>query len=408
MAVSVVMPALEMAQESGKLLAWLKKEGDAVSKGEPLLEIETDKAVLEIEAPADGVLAGVTGEAGTDIPVGHTIAWIVAPGESVPIASAPPLSVAAAVTESPRPAETAAKAAEISPPRMSPKARRLAKEAGIDLSAIRGSGPDGEILASDVQVLVDAKTHQALPGAPLVAAAQTGAVPAQSAHHEHPSAIARLMAERTTHSWTTVPHFYLQRDVDAEALNAARTAWSPGIEQTHGVRLTHTDILIALVARSLARHPRVNASWTGDSVAHNPQINIAIAVAVDDGVVAPVVPRADAISLGEIAIHRHDLMGRARANRLRPSDLQGGTFTISNLGMLHIDSFCAIITPPQAAVLAVGQIADRVVPLDGTVAIRPMFSLTLSCDHRVIDGAKAAGFLHDLAQAIHAPGDFLP
>jgi pyruvate dehydrogenase E2 component (dihydrolipoamide acetyltransferase) len=211
------------------------------------------------------------------------------------------------------------------------------------------------------------------------------------------------MAERTTQSWTTVPHFFLERQIDATGLNAARATLGPAIQQAYGVKLTHTDLLTALVAHTLSKHPRVNSSWIDDGIRLNPQINVAIAMAVEDGVVAAVIPNADSASLGEIAKRRHALTDRARAGRLRLADLSGGTFTISNLGMFHVDSFQAIITPPQAAILAVGRIADRVVPVSGGIDVRPMLSLTLSSDHRVIDGARAAAFLHDLAEAIQEP-----
>jgi pyruvate dehydrogenase E2 component (dihydrolipoamide acetyltransferase) len=394
MAISVVMPALEMAQETGKLVAWLKKEGDSVAKGDLLLEIETDKAVMEVEATADGVLAGVVGEAGSDIPVGQTIAWILNPGEAVPT----DVSAEGAVTESvidmhaPQSQEKHSVSASSSA-RVSPKARRLAKEAGIDLNSVHGSGQDGEILASDIQALVDAG-----PKASRVIEAD---------QHQPLSAVARLMAERTTQSWTTVPHFFLQREIDATALNAARAAHGSAADRTHGVKLTHTDILIALVAHTLARHPSINASWVDNGIHLNKEVTIALAMAIDDGVAAPVVRNAVSLSLGEIAHQRRELTDRARAGRLRPNDLAGGTFTISNLGMFHIDSFCAIITPPQAAILAVGQITERVIAMDSVATVRPMLSLTISCDHRVIDGAKGALFLRDLAQAMQEPERWL-
>jgi pyruvate dehydrogenase E2 component (dihydrolipoamide acetyltransferase) len=304
----------------------------------------------------------------------------------------PNVSVTVNVTEAARPLDEVSQQPATSTARVSPKARRLAKEAGIDLNSVRGSGQDGEIRASDIQALVDS-------------AAGASAIP--SANQEPLSPIGRLMAERTTQSWTTVPHFFLQREVDATALNAARAALGPAMEQSLGVKLTHTDILIALVAHTLARHPRVNASWIEDGIRLNPEVNVAIAMAVQDGVVAPVVHNAQIAPLGEIAKQRRELTDRARAGRLRPADLAGGTFTVSNLGMFHIDSFCAIITPPQAAILAVGQIVERVVAIAGVIAVRPMFSLTISCDHRVIDGAKAATFLHDLAESIHEPDRWL-
>jgi pyruvate dehydrogenase E2 component (dihydrolipoamide acetyltransferase) len=406
MAISVVMPALEMGQETGKLVSWLKKEGESVTKGEPLLEVETDKAVLDVEAAADGVLAAVTGEIGTDIPVGQVIAWIVAPGESAPASVAAVTSVAASVAKYTRAAESIPE--QTAPPagRISPKARRMANAAGIDIHAVRGSGQGGEILASDIQELIDARTQ---PKVSEASAAQIPTHPNGATQSNVPvlSSIGRLMAERTTQSWTTVPHFFLERQVDATALNVARAAITPAVEQAHGVKITHTDLLIALVGRTLAKHPRVNGSWVDDGIRLNPEVNIAIAMAVEDGVVAAVIRNADSASLGEIAKQRRELTDRARAGRLRPTDLAGGTFTISNLGMFHIDSFQAIITPPQAAILAVGRIADRVVPVSGGIDVRPMVSLTLSSDHRVVDGAKAATFLHDLAEAMQEPDKWI-
>lgn len=385
------MPALEMAQETGKLVAWLKREGDTVAKGDLLLEIETDKAVLEVEATADGILAGVTGEVGADIPVGQTIAWIVAPGEQAPL-SAPAADVPRETMGGPtRAPEPVVKHAAAASGQVSPKARRFAKEAGVELSEVRGTGPGGEILTADIQAVIDARIAQTAASSPAKPAANPGGTL---------SSIGRLMAERTTQSWTSVPHFFLQREVDATGLNKARAAFGPAIEQAHGVKLTHTDLLIALVARTLIQHPRVNASWIDDSIRINDEVNIAIAMAVEDGVVSAVVPKAAGRPLGEIAMQRRELTERARSGRLRPADIAGGTFTISNLGMFDIDSFTAIITPPQAAILAIGRIADRVVALDGAPAVRPMLSLTLSSDHRVLDGAKAAAFLRALAEAI--------
>jgi pyruvate dehydrogenase E2 component (dihydrolipoamide acetyltransferase) len=396
------MPALEMGQETGKLVSWLRKEGESVSKGEPLLEVETDKAVLDVEATADGVLAGVTGEIGADIPVGQVIAWIIAPGESVPTSVSAVASVAASVAKETRTAESIPEQAATPAGGVSPKARRMAKEAGIDIHAVRGSGPGGEILASDIQELIDARTQPRVSEASGAQIATHPDAPTQS-NVQALSSIGRLMAERTTQSWTTVPHFFLERQVDATALNAARAALGPAVEQAHGVKLTHTDLLIALVGRTLAKHPRVNGSWVDNGIRLNPEINVAIAMAVEDGVVAAVIRDADSASLGEIAKQRRELTDRARAGRLRPTDLAGGTFTISNLGMFHVDSFQAIITPPQAAILAVGRIADRVVPVSGGIDVRPMLNLTLSSDHRVIDGAKAATFLHDLGEALQEP-----
>ncbi len=390
MATSVVMPALEMAQETGTVVSWLKQEGDPVAKGEPLLEIETDKATVEVEANADGVLAGVTAGEGAEVPVGQTIAWIVAPGEEPPaeeaamatgraMSTAPAEAASSPEPAAPRPA-TASRRGKISP-----KARRLAAEHGVDLDDVQGTGPDGAITGDDV----------------LAAARSAGEATASA---PPPSAVARLMAERTTESWTRAPHFFLVREVDAGALDAHREALKPAIQNRHGVKLTHTDLLVALAARVLARHPKMNASWEGQGIRANESINVGVAMAVEDGVVAAVVPDADTAGLGDVAVRRRDMAERARAGRLLPSDVAGGTFTISNLGMYGIDAFTAIIVPPQAGILAVGKIADRVVPVDGRPGVRPMMTVTLSSDHRVVDGAQAAAFLNDLAEAIGDPG----
>lgn len=392
---SVVMPALEMAQETGKLLAWRKKEGDRVAKGEPLLEIETDKAVVEVEAPADGILAGIKAGEGTDIPVGQTIAWIVAPGEQppdddTPAATPTARAVSHAQAESTPTGVTAVVAsAQTSSAKISPKARRLAKELGVDIGKAGGSGPGGEVLASDIQ------------------AAAASSAPAVSDRVETLSSVARIMAERTTQSWTTVPHFFVSREIEVNALDTYRETVLPEIERTDKVRVTHTDLLVALTARVLLKHPRLNASWTADGIRLHDYVHMGVAIAVNDGVVATVIQNAHAAGLGEIASQNRVLAERARAGKLRPADIGDATFTISNLGMYKVDQFSAIITPPQAAILAVGAIAEKVVALNGQPAVRRMMTLTLSCDHRVADGARAALFLIDLAEAVGEPAKIL-
>ncbi len=389
MALSVVMPALEMAQETGKLLSWRKREGERVTKGEPLLEVETDKAVVEIESPGDGILAGVTAAAGDVIPVGKTIAWLVMPGETTPAGDAQasrgsggsrrPTSATFAKLANPADPENVPNPSSA---RMSPKARRLARERGVDILSVRGSGPGGEILAEDILAATNLDTF---------------------------GSIGRLMAERTTQSWTTVPHFFLVREVDAGALVATRENVGPAIEKAQGVNPTLTDLLVALVARVLRKHPRMNASWAGEGVRLNRDVNVGIAVAVDAGVVVTAIPKADATNLGDIAVQRRDMTERARDGRLQPSDVRGATFTITNLGMYHVDAFTAIIVSPQAGILAVGAVANRVVPVDGEpgIGVRPMMTLTLSCDHRVVDGARGAVFLNDVVEAIREPEKWL-
>jgi pyruvate dehydrogenase E2 component (dihydrolipoamide acetyltransferase) len=312
------------------------------------------------------------------------------------------ISTAASANQPPTPTTSTAQAVNQAI-RISPKTRRLAGERGVNLADVRGSGAGGEILASDILAVAESKA--ASPPAPV----------------DSGSPISRLMAERTTQSWTTVPHFFVVREVDAGALNEARQKLGSEIEKlrieesrierSHGLKLTHTDLLVGLVARVLQKHSRMNASWTGDGVRANVEINIGLAMAVDDGVVAPVIHNANKSALSEIAAQRRDLAERARGGKLRPSDIAGGTFTISNLGMFGVDAFTAIIIPPQAAILAVGAIADRVVPVgvgpDARPGVRPMMTLTLSSDHRVVDGARAAEFLRDLVEAIGKPQQWL-
>ncbi len=415
------MPALGAAQRTGRLVRWLKREGDLVQAGEPLMEIETDKVTVEIEAPASGILTGIRLREGEEAPVGQVIAWIVAPGESTPEPeSSPPsersVSLGAADTEvraTPVAARLAAehgidlreirpeggwvrkqdvlayleqrqRSASPSHPEgripASPKARRLAQELGIDLRQVQGSGPEGAVRAADV-LAVHAVRQAAESSPPPL------------------STVWRTMVERLTHSWSQTPHFYLQREVQAARL----LTWHERAQKRSSIRLTYTDLLIKLVAAALREHPRINAWWHEGTIITHKEIHIGLAVATEDGLVVPVIHHADRLTLEEIATRRQDLVERARAGRLRPEDVQGGTFTISNLGMYGIDAFMPVVNPPQAAILAVGRIAERVVPMHGQPAVQPMLTLTLACDHRVVDGARAAQFLDTLAELIEEP-----
>ncbi len=424
------MPALEMAQETGKILRWLKPKGASVSKGEPIMEIETDKVTVEIEAPATGTLANVTAREGDVIPVGQTIAWVLAPGESAPstapaVQSGRTLPKSIEITASPVARKIAAehgvelarvkpgggrvekadvlayltltpspspvrkdgeqeRGAHLAP--ASPKARRLAAERGIDLATLRGSGPDGAVLAADL--------FAASPTHPLT-------------HSPNLPTVWRVMAERMTTSWTTVPHFYLVREVAASGLVEMRARIAPLVEKRGGVKPTYTDLLVKIVAAVLREHPRGNASWADGTIRLNDEINVGLATAIEDGLIVPVIHRADTLSIGEIAARRKDIVERANAGKLKPADIAGGTFTLTNLGMYNVDAFNAIINTPQAAILAVGRIADRVVAVDGQPAVRLMLTLTLSSDHRVVDGARAAKFLDDVARLIEEPWGLL-
>jgi pyruvate dehydrogenase E2 component (dihydrolipoamide acetyltransferase) len=442
MPTTVIMPALELAQETGKVLRWMKAPGDTVRKGEPLVEIETDKVTVEIEAPASGVLTSVTAQEGDVVPVGQTIALIAATGDAAPSPLSPQgggqgegLKGEGAVKASPlarriaeehgvdlsriktasgkiekadvlafvesrkmAPSNGAATGRLVA---ASPKARRLAAERGVDLSAVRGSGPGGAVLVADVPAVAAAAATAPLTTAPLTTAPLTTApltLPSPQ-RGEGVGTVWRIMAERMTASWTTAPHFYLVREVNVARL----VAWLATARRQTGAHVTYSDLLVKLVAAALAQHPRVNVSWKDGALERHAEINIGLAVALEDGLVVPVIARADTLGLKDIAARREDLVARAQAGKLRPADIQGGVFTISNLGMYGVDAFSAIVNPPQAAILAVGRIADRVVPVNGQPAVQPTMTLTLSCDHRALDGARGAQFLGALADLIEEP-----
>ncbi|HEX9478803.1 MAG TPA: dihydrolipoamide acetyltransferase family protein [Methylomirabilota bacterium] len=433
MATNVIMPALELAQETGKLLRWIKAPGETVRKGEPIAEIETDKVTIELEAPASGVLSAVTAQEGDVIPVGHTIAQIAAANEAP--APTPTLSPEgrgqgegpdARVKASPLARKIAGEhgvdlarvktasgkiekadvLAFVESQRVvaaptngsagrlvaaSPKARRLAAERGIDLRALKGSGPGGAVLTLDVPAATSPLTTSPLTTEPLtLPSPQRG---------EGVGTVWRIMAERMTASWTSAPHFYLVREVNVTRL----VAWLPKARKQTGAHVTYTDLLVKLVAATLAQHPRVNVSWKDGTLERHADINIGLAVALEDGLVVPVLHKADTLGLKEIATRREDLVARAQSGKLRPADIQGGVFTISNLGMYGVDAFSAIVNPPQAAILAVGRITDRVVPVNGQPAVQPTMVLTLSCDHRALDGARGAQFLGALADLVEEP-----
>jgi pyruvate dehydrogenase E2 component (dihydrolipoamide acetyltransferase) len=379
----VIMPALGMAQETGRILHWLKSEGEAVTKGEPLLEVETDKVTVEIESPVDGTLAAIRAAEGEDVPVGEDVAIVLGAGEALadlrtePALASEPLP-AAAVHETARPATGASRLDA------SPRARRLAREHGVVLASVAGSGPHGAVLASDVEAVVAAPTSEA---------SGTG-----------PSRIWMRMAERVTESWQTAPHFFLTREVDASELERRRT----GARQGGATSVTATDLLLKICAGALREHPQVNACWHDGAAVREDDVNIGIAVAVDDGLVVPVVRGVDRLELEAVATRRADLVAAAREGRLRPDDVEAGTFTISNLGIYGVDGFFAIVNPPQVAILAVGRIAERVVAVEGVPAVRPTLVLGLSFDHRAVDGARGAQFLDSLARLIGDPAGVVP
>jgi pyruvate dehydrogenase E2 component (dihydrolipoyllysine-residue acetyltransferase) len=386
------MPALGMAQESGILVNWLKAEGETVSKGEPLMEVETDKATVEIEAPASGILAHVTAAPGDKVPVGTTIAVIAAPGESVVRLVERP-SVAPRFAEK---TEAQQKMAQPTDPSVltatgrllaSPAARRIAREHGIELTQVKGAGPQGSVVAEDVlRVLQEQAPATAERGITI------SPVPLTT--------MRRVVGERMALSKQTAPHFYVSLDVDmteAERQRAKRK------EQGTKIVPSVNDLILWASARALRDFPTLNSTLTDQGVEIYPHVNLGMAVALEEGLVVPVIQSADRLTLDEIAQQSRELADKAQKKKLFPLDCEGGTFTVSNLGMLGVDSFIAIINPPQCAILAVGQVAPRVVPHGEGIAIRSMMAMTLSADHRIVDGVVAARFLLEVKGFLQNP-----
>jgi len=378
------MPQLGLTMTEGKVVRWLKTPGAPVTKGEPVVEIETDKVSVELEAPASGILGPILAQAGMVVPIGGVLGHVITATEGQ---EGTPHAMA---KRAPEPRHVAA----------SPLARRRASELGVDLAEVEGSGPGGRILEADVE-------HYALQRRAEKATSAPAHTTASLAEVEPLSGIRRVVAERMTASFTSAPHFYLSVEAEATALLRMRDGLLAKVEAATGVHLTLTDILIKVCAQALREFPRVNASWVegqaGSGVRRHTQVNVGIAVSLDDGLIVPVVHEADQLTLAEIARRRADLVTRARDGRLTLSDLERGTFTLSNLGMFDIDQFAAILNPPQAALLAVGRIKERPLVADGQVVARPTVCLTLTSDHRVLDGAEAARFLERLARLVQEP-----
>jgi pyruvate dehydrogenase E2 component (dihydrolipoamide acetyltransferase) len=402
-ATEVILPRLGQGMESGTIVRWLKSEGEPVEKGEPLFELDTDKVTQDVEAETSGVLLKIAVEEG-EVPVGQTIAFIGAEGEAVPdvaeserpppTAPEPPSNTVLQAKEEPPPEPSASGNGRM---KASPLARRLARERGIDLHAVRGSGPEGRIVAEDVE-RADAGVQPA-PSNKLLQA-QTGPVSTGEVERVPLSNIRKTIARRLTEAWQ-IPVFQLQASADMTRVNALVARLR---ERDPDVRVTVTDVLTKVCAQALMRHREVNAEFTADAILLHPSANVGLAVAAPQGLVVPVIRRAERLSLTEIAGVRAELVGRAREAKLRAEDLEGGTFTISNLGMYAVESFTAVLNPPQAAIVAVGATEDRVVPVDGATAVRPMITLTATFDHRAVDGAPAAAFLHTLKESLEDPG----
>ncbi len=411
MATDVKLPRLGQGMESGVIVRWLKSEGDTVSKGEPLYELDTDKVTQEVESELDGVLTKIVVPGG-DVEVGATVAVIEADGA----AEAPE---AAAETPAEAPAEDSQAAAETPPPpaepepagtpaaadggraaptriKASPLARRMARERGVDLASLQGTGPEGRILADDVQ-------RAAAGGAAAPAAAPTGpaALPSGEVEVVPLTSIRKTIARRLTEAWSA-PVFQLGVSADMTEVVALREQLVERLAEGD-VKPTVNDVLVKLAGAALMRHLPVNATFTGEEIQRHPNAHVGIAVAAPQGLVVPVIRDADRRTVQEIARARADLVGRARDSKLTLQDMEGGTFTISNLGMFGVEQFTAVLNPPQVAILAVGAVKDEPVVVDGELEIAPILRLMLTCDHRAIDGADGAQFLQTLVALIEQP-----
>jgi pyruvate dehydrogenase E2 component (dihydrolipoamide acetyltransferase) len=383
------MPALGVTQEKGILIRWLKAEGEQVTKGEPLMEVETDKATVEVEAPASGTLADITASPGDEVPVGNRIAMLVAKGEE--ISEAPQRPAKSQVSAAPKPVAAKAerkiledRARTTRIPLASPAARRIAREKEIELSACRGTGPQGAILASDVRELKPAQAT--VPGGP-PGISETVKL----------TRMRRIVGERMTRSKQTAPHFYVSMDVDMSEVGQQRTFLK---DKGESFVPTINDFILRAAARALRSFPSLNATFGDQGVQLYSDINLGVAVALEDGLVVPVIRNADRLSLQELAKQSRELAEKAQKKKLLPLDYEGGTFTVSNLGMLGVDNFVAIINPPQCAILAVGKVAPRVVADEEGMMIRSMMTATLSADHRIVDGAIAARFLQEVKRLL--------
>ena len=392
----VKLPRLGQGMESGTVVKWLKTEGDAVAKGDLLYELDTEKVTQEVEAEVAGVLLKIAVPQG-EVAVGTTLAFIGEPGEVVELPEPEP-PVAAPPTERELPPVAIIAAPASSPEReegerikASPLARRLARERGIDLAAVSGTGPDGRIVAEDVE-------HIAAGPAPPTAAAP--APPGAEVERVELTSIRRTIARRLTEAWE-IPVFQLVISAD---MTAANRLLEHRRELDPESRVTVTDLLVTVTAAALMRHREVNAQFTEDALLVFPSASVGIAVATDRGLVVPVVHGAERLSLAEVASARADVVGRAREGALRHEDLEGGTFTVSNLGMFGLDQFAAVLNPPEAAILAVAAIQERAVVRDGQIVARPMMTMTLTCDHRAVDGAPAATFLETVKALLEEPG----
>ena len=408
MATKVVMEALSPTMEEERLVEWKKNEGDAVAAGDVLAEVETDKAVMELVARSAGTLLKRTIEVGTTLPVGGIVGWLGTKGEAIPDGAGPATSAAvpkAAAPAAAAPAPAAAGSTSSQQPaapsssdrvKASPLARKIANEKGLDLGSVQGSGPAGRVVMRDL----DGATAQG--AAPRPFAVGRASVPAPGVVFEDVplSQLRKTIAKRLSQSLGPIPTFFLTMDVDmtrsAEAREALKALGPDG-------KVSFNDIIIKAVATALIQHPACNAWWMDDRIRVWRQAHIGMAVAIEDGLITPVIRNAESLSLREISAQSRDMAGRARERKLKPEEYTGSTFSISNLGMFDIEHFTAIINPPEAGILAVGKVREEPAVVNGQVVVRQKMRMTMSCDHRAIDGATGAAFLKTLKTLLENP-----
>ena len=373
----VIMPKLGETMEEGEIIQWLKHEGDRVKEGEPLLEIATDKANMEVEALSSGFLREIVAPAGEIVPVTKTIAYIADSMQEE-------ISQEAEASEKPAQKKVPEKPLIQPPIKASPLAKKLARDYGIDLSTIKGSGPGGRVLKEDVIKLAEEKEAVAEKAVSL-------------------SRIEKVMVQRMEKSKREIPHFYLTVEVDFSKSQALRDDLLKEFEEREKVRVSYTDLLIKSCGRALSKFPRVNSTFEAGRITSHSEFNVGLAVATPKGLIVPVIKDVDKRNLFQIAKKREELVKKANEDRLSLEELEGAAFTLSNLGMFGIKTFIAIINPPQASLLATGEIKERPVAIDNRIEIRPMMEMTLSCDHRVMDGYLGAKFLQEIKRGLERP-----
>src|SRR5712691_5280352 len=429
MAITFGMPSLGHTMEKGKIIEWLKHEGDPIAKGEPLVVIETDKVITEVESPADGVVLRIVVPSEEERPIGALLAVLGAQGEQVSEAELQqmlgPVAVKTSVAPVPAPMPVAAPRAEAAARdggerlKISPIARKLADELGLDASTIQGTGPGGRITKDDVLRVVEAAKATAVPAAAPVTTAPAVPTPAPAATVPAPPrgrlgvsstiplrGMRGRVAERMFQSWNTIPRVTEVMQVDMSATVAFREAMLGQWEQQYGLRISLNDMITKAVAMALRRHPRLNATLENQEVRLHDSINMGLAVNLDEGLIVPVIVNADQKDLGQIARTSRDLAEKARAGRLQLNEISDGTFTITNLGTTGIELFTPIINPPQVAILGVGMVQRRPIVVGDALAIRPAVYLSLVFDHRAVDGVPAANFLQEVQRLLEKPQDY--